>query len=155
MRSEEIKIIQKNKKAFFNYEILETYEAGIVLKGTEVKSIRNGNVSINESYARIHNNEVFIYNMDISRYGASNVFNHEPKRPRKLLLKRSEIKRLLGKTIEKGLTLIPLSLYFKNGIAKLEIGLARGKKLYDKREAIKKKMIDREMSRYIRRKGGD
>ena len=142
----------KNRKAYFNYEILEKYEAGIVLKGTEVKSIRAGNVSINESYAGIRDNEVFIYNMDISPYNYSGPFNHEPKRVRKLLLKKSEIKRLIGSTSEKGLTLIPIRLYFKNGLVILEIGLARGKKLYDKRESIKKKMVEREISRAMRRR---
>lgn len=148
----DIRPVLKNKRAYFNYEILETLETGIVLKGTEVKSIRERNVSINESYARFHNGELFIYNMDISPYKCGNILNHEPKRPRKLLLKKSEIKRLIGKTSEKGLTLIPLSLYFKNGFAKLEIGLARGKKLYDKREAIKKRMSHQEIQRVMRRR---
>jgi SsrA-binding protein len=148
----DIRPVLKNKRAYFNYEILETLETGIVLKGTEVKSIRERNVSINESYARFHNSELFIYNMDISPYKCGNILNHEPKRPRKLLLKKSEIKRLIGKTSEKGLTLIPLSLYFKNGFAKLEIGLARGKKLYDKREAIKKRMSHQEIQRVMRRR---
>ena len=148
----DIRPVLKNKKAYFNYEIIETLETGIVLKGTEVKSIRERNVSINESYARFHNGELFIYNMDISPYKCGNILNHEPKRPRKLLLKKSEIKRLIGKTSVKGLTLIPLSLYFKNGFAKLEIGLARGKKLYDKREVIKKRMSQREIQQVMKRR---
>jgi len=148
----DIRPVLKNKKAYFNYEIMETLETGIVLKGTEVKSIRERNVSINESYARFHNGELFIYNMDISPYKCGNILNHEPKRPRKLLLKKSQIKRLIGKTSEKGLTLIPLSLYFKNGFAKLEIGLARGKKLYDKREVIKKRMSQREIQQVMKRR---
>jgi SsrA-binding protein len=142
----------KNKKAYFNYEILEKYEAGIVLKGTEIKSIREGNVSINESYARVDNGEVFVYNMDISPYKCGSIANHEPKRPRKLLLNKTEIKRLAGKTQEKGLTIIPLALYFKEGLAKLEIGLGKGKHLFDKRESIKKKMADREMARAFKKR---
>lgn len=120
--------------------------------GTEVKSIRQGKASINEAYARIYNGEAYIYNMDISLYEFGNVYNHEPKRIRKLLLRKQEIKRLIGKTQEKGLTLIPLSLYFKKGYAKLEIGLAHGKNLYDKRESIKKKTAVREMARVMRRR---
>lgn len=152
MVQDNIKIVQKNRKAYHNYEILDKYETGLVLKGTEVKSIRDGNASISEGYARVQGDEVFVYNMDISPYRAGNIYNHEPKRPRKLLLKRNEIKRLMGQTTEKGLTLIPLTLYFKNGFAKLEIGLARGKKFYDKREAIKRKMAQREAQRAVKRR---
>lgn len=147
-----IKLVLKNRKVRFDYHILETYEAGIVLKGSEVKSIREGQISIKESYARLHRREMFIYNMDISAYRHSNISDYEPKRPRKLLLKRAEIERLVGKIMEKGLTLIPLSLYFKNGYAKLELGLARGTRLYDKRERIKKKIMSREMAR-VSKKG--
>jgi SsrA-binding protein len=143
-----VKIVQKNRKAWFNYEILEKVEAGIVLTGSEVKSIRAGHVSIHEAYARITKGEPWVVNMDIAPYAQAGPFNHEPKRRRKLLLKKTEIRRLIGKTAERGLTLVPLSLYFKSGFAKLEIGLARGKRQYDKREAIKK----RESSRDLRRR---
>ena len=123
-----------------------------MLKGTEVKSIRTGNASISESYARLRNGELFIYNMDISLYKSGNILNHEPKRIRKLLLRKDELRKLIGKTTIKGLTLIPLKLYFKKGFAKLEIGLARGKKQYDKRESIKKRMAKREMDRNVIRR---
>lgn len=142
-----VKIIQKNRKAFFNYEIVDRVEAGLVLKGSEVKSIRGGQVSIHESYARVRKGEVWVVNMEIAAYKNAGPFNHEPKRARKLLLKRGEINRLVGKTAERGLTLIPLSLYFKNGYAKMEIGLARGKKQWDKREAIKNRDVSRDLRR--------
>jgi SsrA-binding protein len=148
-----IKLVQKNKKAYFNYDIIEKYEAGLVLKGVEVKSIREGNVSIAESFARPSRGEMFIYQMDISPYKCARVDKYNPKRPRKLLLRKQEINRLIGKIQEKGLTLIPLSLYFKNGFAKIELGLGRGKKLYDKRESIKKKVTQREIERVIKRRG--
>lgn len=146
----EVKLILKNKKAYFHYEILETCEAGLVLLGSEIKSIREGKASIQESYARPYRDEFYVYNMDISPYKCASIYNHEPKRPRKLLLKRREIKRLLGKTQEKGLTIVPLRLYLKNGYAKLELGLARGKKLYDKRAALKKKEAQREIARALK-----
>ncbi|MEK7309687.1 MAG: SsrA-binding protein SmpB [Planctomycetota bacterium] len=146
-----IKIVLKNKKAFFNYEIIEKFEAGLVLKGTEVKSIRDGKASINESFARPSRGELFIYQMDISHYKYSRMEGYDPKRPKKLLLKKGEINRLIGKIKEKGLTLIPLSLYFKNGFAKIELGLARGKKLYDKRESLRKKDTEKEIRRAIKR----
>ena len=144
----EAKTIAVNKKARHDYFIDETYEAGIALKGTEVKSVRAGKVSIKESYAEVKNEEVFIQNMHIAVYEAGNQFNHDPKRPRKLLMRKPEIRRLIGKTKEKGYTLIPLKLYFnERGRAKLEIGLARGKKLYDKREEIARKDADRDIKR--------
>lgn len=152
MDKKSVKIVQKNKKAYFNYEIIEKYEAGIVLKGTEVKSIREGRVSIKESYARLYNGELFVHDMDVSHYKAGNILNHEPKRRRKLLLKKEEINRLIGKTSQKGLTLVSLSLYFKGKVAKLEIGLARGKKHYDKRDSIRKKMAKRDMDRVFKRR---
>ncbi|MDI6732917.1 MAG: SsrA-binding protein SmpB [Planctomycetota bacterium] len=149
---ESIKLIQKNRKAYFNYEIIEKYEAGLVLKGTEVKSLRDGQASIAESFARPSRGELFIYQMDISPYKCGPVDSHNPKRPRKLLMRKGEINRLIGKVQERGLTLVPLSLYFKNGLAKIELGLGRGKKLYDKRETIKKRIIRREIERSMRRK---
>jgi len=142
-----IKLVQKNRKAWHEYEILEKVEAGLVLKGSEVKSMRAGNVSIHQSYARITKGEAWVVNMDIQPYAQAGPFNHEPKRLRKLLLNRTELRRLIGKTAERGLTLVPLSLYFKDGFAKLEIGLARGKKQYDKREAMKKRDVSRDLRR--------
>lgn len=139
--------IAKNKKARFEYEILEIFEAGIALVGSEVKSIRQKKASIQESYARIKNNELYITGMNIAIYEMANRFNHEPVHDRKLLLHRHEIKRLIGKVHEKGFTLVPLRLYFKNGKVKIEIALARGKAKYDKRQDIK----DREVNREIRR----
>ena len=143
-----IKVVAENRKARFNYAIEDTIEAGLALTGTEVKSIRSGQVSIHEAYARVKNNEVWVIGMDISLYPQAGPHNnHEPRAIRKLLLHRREIKRLIGKTREKGLTLVPLALYFKNGLAKLQIGLARGKKQYDKREAIKNREADRDLRR--------
>jgi SsrA-binding protein len=148
-----VKVVQRNKKAYFNYEITEKLEAGLVLRGSEVKSIRDGRVSIHEAYARVKDREVWIVGMDISTYPQAGPFNnHEPRRPRKLLLHRREINRLLGKTREKGLTLVPLSLYFKDGRAKLEIGLARGKAKYDKRDVMKQREADREIRRRMMRR---
>lgn len=138
-----------NRKARHEYEILETYEAGIELKGTEVKSIRLGKASLSESYAIIHRDEVRLENMQITPYEFGTIENHEPKRSRKLLLHRDQIEKLRLKISDKGLTLIPLKLYFnKRGIAKIELALVRGKKLHDKRETIKKRDIEREMRRY-------
>ena len=129
----------KNKKAYFDYEILEEIETGIVLKGTEIKSIREGKANLRDSYAIIRNNEVYILNMHISPYEQGNIFNHEETRTRKLLLHKKEILKLRDSLELKGLTLVPLKLYFKGNHAKVLIGLARGKKLYDKRESIKKR----------------
>ncbi|MFW5807978.1 MAG: SsrA-binding protein SmpB [Spirochaetota bacterium] len=142
--------IARNKRARFEYDILENFEAGIVLKGTEVKSLREGRVNINEAFAKIQNEEVFIQQMSISPYSRGNIHNHVPDRPRKLLMHKREIKRLTGKIKEKGLTLVPLRLYFKNGIAKIELGLAKGKTLYDKRETLKKRTDQREIQRTIK-----
>ena len=141
------RLVCQNKKAFFDYEILETVEAGMVLVGTEVKSLREGRANLKDSYAKIKNGEVFLYGFHISPYFAGSYNNHEPERVRKLLLHNREIYRLTGKTQEKGLALIPLKVYFKGGRAKVELGLARGKKLYDKRETLKKKQGDRDMAR--------
>lgn len=141
---ENIKLIANNKKAYFDYFIEEKYEAGIALHGTEVKSLRMGKCSIKESFLRIEKGEVFIYGMHISPYEKGNIFNKDPLRVRKLLLHKYEINKIGGKLAVKGFTLVPLQVYFKGSIVKVEIGLARGKKLYDKREDIAKKDMRRE-----------
>ena len=148
------KIITVNKKARHDYALLENYEAGIVLQGTEVKSLRNGRASLVDSFAGLENGELFLYNMYIAPYESGNRYNHEPRRRRKLLVHLAEIKRLMGKTSGRGLTLIPTSLYFKKGKAKVEIALARGKRQYDKREDIKKReaKLDAEKALAGRRK---
>ena len=139
-----MKLIANNKKAFHDYFIEDTYEAGIALAGTEVKSLRSGKCSIKEAFVRIEDGEVFVYGMHVSPYEKGNIFNKDPLRVKKLLLHKYEINKLLGKIKEKGYTLVPLQVYFKDGKVKVEIGLARGKKLYDKREAIAKKDQRRE-----------
>lgn len=141
---ENIKLIANNKKAYFDYFIEEKYEAGIALHGTEVKSLRMGKCSVKESFIRIENGEVYIYGMHISPYEKGNIFNKDPLRVRKLLLHKYEINKIAGKIAQKGYTLVPLQVYFKGSLVKLEIGLARGKKLYDKREDIAKKDQRRE-----------
>ncbi len=141
----------KNKKAFFNYEILEKYEAGLQLTGTEIKSIRNGKAGINEAYCYFKNGELFVKNMYIAEYEQGTFYNHEPRRERKLLLHKKELRKLEKKLEQKGLTIIPLRLYInKRGWAKLEIGLAKGKKLYDKRETIKERDIKRDLGRKLK-----
>lgn len=145
-----IKTICTNRKAYHDYDILETYEVGICLTGTEVKSLRDNRANLKESLARVENNEVFLFNCHISQYPYGNVQNHEPTRVRKLLLRKQEIKRLIGKTQERGLTLIPLKLYFKKGKVKVELGLAKGKRLYDKRAIIKKREHEKEMRRAVK-----
>ncbi len=147
---EPIKVVAENRKARHDYFIDETYEAGIALAGTEVKSLRAGKASLRDSYAEVTNGEVFVHNMHISPYEKGNRFNRDPKRPRKLLLHKQEIRRLLGQTTQKGYTLIPLRIYFKRGKAKVEIALARGKKLYDKREDIARRDAQREIARELR-----
>ncbi len=147
------KLICQNKKAFFNYFIEEKYQAGISLLGSEVKSLRDGRVNLGDSYADIKNGEVFLVDTHISPYPQANRLNHDPLRTRKLLLHSKEIKRLIGKIEQRGYTLIPLKLYFANGKVKVDLGLAKGKKLYDKRETLKKKTMEREMERG--RKGFD
>ena len=142
-----MKLIANNKKAYHDYFILETYEAGIALHGTEVKSLRMGKCSIKEAFIRVENEEVFIYGMHISPYEKGNIFNKDPLRVRKLVLHKYEIRKLLGKTKEKGMTLVPLKLYLKDSLVKVEIGLAKGKKLYDKRQDIAKKDQQREAQR--------
>jgi SsrA-binding protein len=148
--SDQIIEIIKNKKARFEYEIIDTYEAGIVLRGTEVKSIRQKKVSIQESYGKIKKGEVFLVGMNISLYAMGNYFNHDPLRERKLLLHSYEIKRLTGKLNEKGYTLVPLKMYIKNGKVKLEIGLAKGKNVRDKRRTIQDRDMNRDMQREIK-----
>lgn len=141
----------KNKKAYFDYEILEKYEAGIALKGTEVKSLREGKANLRDAFVRIENGEAFLFNAYIAPYSHGNLFNHEPTRKRKLLLHKREIKRLMGKTQEKGLTIVPLRIYFnKRGIAKVEIALVKGKKKHDKREAIKRRELEREAQKALK-----
>ena len=141
------KVVAQNKKASHDYFIEETYEAGIVLKGTEIKSIRNGRVQLKDSFARISNGEVFLNNAHISPYEQGNQFNHDPVRERKLLLHRQQINKLIGATKQQGYSIVPLKLYLKDGFAKVLIGLAKGKKNYDKRESLKKKEAKREMQR--------
>ena len=140
----------KNRAAYHTYEILETWECGVELQGTEVKSIREGKVNLKDAYALIRNGEVWLYNTHISPYTHGNRLNHEPLRTRKLLMHRYEIEKLSGKTVEKGLTLVPLKMYFKNGRVKVELGLARGKKLYDKRETEIRKTVDRETRQMLK-----
>lgn len=133
----------KNKKAYFNYYVLDKYEAGIVLKGSEIKSLKKGSASINEAYIRIKNREAFVINMVIAKYDAANIFNHSENRERKLLLHKKEIKKIMSLDKNAGYTLIPLRIYLKHNRAKLEIGICKGKKLYDKREAIKERDLKR------------
>ena len=147
MGKESIKLIANNKKAYHDYFIDETYEAGICLHGTEVKSVRMGKCSVKESFIRIENGEVIAYGLHISPYEKGNIFNKDPLRPKKLLLHKSEIHKITGKIKEKGYTLVPLKVYFKGSLIKVEIGLARGKKLYDKRQDIAKKDQRREAER--------
>ena len=147
MSKEAMKLVANNKKAYHDYFIEEKYECGIVLHGTEVKSLRLGKCSIKESFIRIENGEVFAYGMHISPYEKGNIFNKDPMRVKKLLMHKQEIRKLVGKLTEQGYTLVPLQVYFKEGRAKVEIGLAKGKKLYDKREAIAKKDMRREHER--------
>lgn len=147
-----IRIISDNRQARYLYEILETYEAGVVLVGTEVKSIRAGKVNLKDGYAIIRQGEVWLLNVHISPYQAvGEYFNHEPRRTRKLLLHRKEINRLIGKVEQQGLTLIPLKMYFKGGRVKVAIGLGKGKKVYDKRESIKRREDKRDMARAMKR----
>ena len=138
------KLIANNKKAYYDYFIDEKYEAGLVLHGTEVKSLRQGKCSIKEAYIQIINGEVFVINMNITPYEKGNIFNKDPLRPKKLLLHQSEINKLEGQTSQKGFTIVPLQVYLSKGRVKMEIGLARGKKLYDKRDSIAKKEQQRE-----------
>jgi SsrA-binding protein len=145
-------VITVNRKAYHNYHIQESLEAGIVLKGSEIKSIRAGKVNLSDAYARPENGELWLYNSHIASYDAASYNTHEPTRPRKLLLHRKEISSLAGKIVQKGLTLVPLRLYIKHGVAKVELGVARGKKLYDKKEAIARRDADREIERAMKRR---
>jgi SsrA-binding protein len=142
-----MKVVATNKKAYHDYHIEETYEAGMALRGTEVKSLREGKANLKDSFARIEKDEIFLLNCHISPYSHGNIANHDPMRTRKLLLHKREIQRLIGKIQQKGYALIPLKIYFKNEKAKVELGLAKGKKAYDKREDIKKREADREMEK--------
>ncbi|MEF3255566.1 MAG: SsrA-binding protein SmpB [Deferribacterales bacterium] len=147
-----MKILAQNRKAYHDYEILETYEAGLVLTGTEVKSCKNGQINLKDSHIRIVNGEAFLLNSHISPYEQGTYTNHEPTRTRKLLLHKKEINKLAGKSQEKGLTIIPLKVYLVKNRIKLEIALAKGKKVYDKREEIRKKDLEKEYSRTIKDK---
>jgi SsrA-binding protein len=144
------KFLLKNKKAFYNFEVLEKLECGISLQGTEVKSIKSGRMSFSDSYCRIREGELFLIGFHISQYPLGNINNHDPDRERKLLVHKQEIKRLKRKVLEKGLTLVPLSVYLKRGMVKIEVGLCRGKKLYDKREDIKRRDLKRDADRELR-----
>jgi len=145
------KNIAENRKAFHDYHILETFESGMVLVGTEVKSIREGRVNLRDSFARAENGEVFAYNIHIHPYSHRGYADHDPMRKRKLLLHAHEIRKLIGRTVERGMTLVPLRMYFKNGRVKMEIGVARGKQLHDKRETIKRRETDRETRAAVKR----
>ena len=145
------KLIAKNPTAFHNYTIENKLEAGIVLYGTEIKSIRAGKVNLKDSYATIEKNgEVYVYSMHISPYDHGNIYNKDPMRPKKLLLNKSEIHKLIGMTTLKGYTLVPIKLYFKGNFIKMELGVGKGKKLFDKREDLKKKEADRKIERYLK-----
>ena len=143
------KVVARNRKARHEYEILETFEAGMALKGPEVKSLRDGKASFQDSYAMVERGEVWLHSLHISPYEQANRFNEDPLRVRKLLLNRHEIRRLVGKVEEKGLALVPLEIYFLRGRAKVQLALARGKKLHDKREALKQRQLDREARRSV------
>lgn len=148
----DIKVVAQNKKAFHDFFIEETYEVGIVLTGTEIKSIRKGKMQLKDSFAKIHNGEVFLWNCHISPYEQGNRYNHEPERTRKLLMKKIEIQKLIGKTKEQGYSLVPLKVYLKNGFAKVELALVKGKKNYDKRESIKERDVKRDIAKAIKEK---
>jgi SsrA-binding protein len=146
--------IAENRKAFHDYHLLETFEAGIVLLGTEVKAIREGRVNLRDSFARLEGGEVYLYNVNISPYSHRGYADHEPLRRRKLLLHRDEIRKLIGKTVERGMTLVPVRMYFKKGHVKIAVSLAKGKKEYDKRETIKKRDVDRETRAAVKERRG-
>lgn len=146
------KTIATNRKAFHNYHIGDKYEAGLVLTGSEIKSVRMGRISLGDAYVKPENGELWLYNVHIARYEASSYMGHEPRRPRKLLLHKKEIKNLAAQIAEKGLTIVPTRLYIKGHVAKVEIALARGKKQYDKREAITRREVERELARTTKRR---
>jgi len=145
-------VIAVNRKAYHDYHIQENIEAGIVLKGSEIKSVRAGKVNLSDAYAKPENGELWLYNSHIASYDAASYNTHEPTRPRKLLLHRKEIDNIVGKVIQKGLTVVPLKLYIKHGVAKVELGVAKGKKVYDKRETIARRHADREMDRAMKQR---
>ena len=145
-------MIAVNRRAYHDYHIQENIEAGIVLKGSEIKSVRAGKVNLSDAYAKPENGELWLYNSHIASYDAASYNTHEPTRPRKLLLHREEIDNLVSKAIQKGLTVVPLKLYIKHGVAKVELGVAKGKKLYDKRETIARRHADREMDRAMKQR---
>ena len=146
------RLLADNRKAYHDYHILDTYEAGIVLLGTEVKSIREGRVNLRDSFARVEDGEVFIYNIHVSPYSHRGYADHEPKRRRKLLLRKGEIRKLIGKTVERGMTLVPVRMYLKTGRVKVVVGVAKGKKTYDKRETIRRREAERETRRAIKQR---
>ena len=148
--AESVKVIAQNKKARFNYSVEETYECGVALEGTEVKSVKNGSISFPDAFAEITKDEVWVRNFHISEYPSSSVFNHDPDRKKKLLLHREEIKRIKRKVEEKGFTLIPLDVYLKKGLVKMTLGVCKGKKLFDKRADIKDRDVKREIAREFR-----
>jgi SsrA-binding protein len=152
VKKDEIKVVARNRKARHDYHILETYEAGLALQGTEVKSLRVGKANLKNSFARVKDEELYLLEMHISPYEKASQFGHDPTRPRKLLMRKNEIKRLLGKTVEKGLTLVPLSLYFKGSHAKVELALVTGKRKYDKRKAIAERDAKRALERAFKEK---
>lgn len=152
VKKDETKVIATNRKARHDYHILETYEAGMVLVGSEVKSLRDGKANLKDSYAQVKNEELYLLQMHISPYDKASQFGHDPTRPRKLLMHKREIRRLLGKTVEKGLTLVPLRLYFKGGHAKIELALVTGKRKYDKRAAIAEREAKRALERAFKEK---
>ncbi len=145
-------MIAVNRKAYHDYHIQENIEAGIVLKGSEIKSVRAGKVNLSDAYAKPENGELWLYNSHIASYDAASYNTHEPTRPRKLLLHRKEIDNIVGKVIQRGLTVVPLKLYIKHGVAKVELGVAKGKKVYDKRETIARRHADREMDRAMKQR---
>lgn len=147
----ENRIVAKNPTAYHNYNIIDDFEAGIVLYGTEIKSIRNGKVSLKDSYAIVEKNrEIYVYSMNISPYEQGNIYNKDPLRPKKLLLNRREINKIIGLVSQKGYSLIPISIYFKRNILKMKLGVGIGKKFYDKREDLKKKEADKKIARYMK-----
>ena len=147
------RLIADNRKARHDYELFGTFEAGIVLLGTEVKAIREGRVNLKDSYGRVENGEVFLYNMHISPYSHRGYAEHEPLRRRKLLLKKLEIRKLIGKTVERGFTLVPVRMYFKNGLVKVAVSVAKGKKTHDRRETIRRREIERETRAILKGRG--
>ncbi len=156
MAQKQTKLVSNNKKAYHEYFIEETYEAGIVLTGTEIKSVRSGGVSLTESFAKVDNGEVWVYGMHIAPYEQGNRYNKEPMRPKKLLLHKGEIRKLIGYTTQKGLTLVPTKVYLnEKGMAKLELAVARGKKLYDKRADIASRDAKRDIDRRVKNRGND